>query len=127
MGLTSVLHILDRQLGKELPHNPSDKEGTVDDILIHIANLLNTGSPPHLAIAVSGSPRSIMDLTLTFITQGEGSGTSSATEAQSAYRISSPFFYLIHDERYVGENEVRCTSSSSYPSYNQAECMLSFQ
>ena len=116
MGLTSVLHILDRQLGKELPHNPSDKEGTVDDILIHIANLLNTGSPPHLAIAVSGSPRSIMDLTLTFITQGEGSGTSSATEAQGACRpIPSYLTHSIYNERLVGEKQPQCTSTLPYP------------
>ena len=122
MGLTSVLHILDRQLGKELPHNPSDKEGTVDDILIHIANLLNTGSPPHLAIAVSGSPRSIMDLTLTFITQGEGSGTSSATEAQGACRpIPSYLTHSIYNERLVGEKQPQCTSTLPYPCDDQPE------
>ena len=128
LGLTNVLSIVERQLGEPLPHNPTDKKNTtVDDILIHIAILLNAGSPSNLAVAVSGSQRSIMDMTLVVVAKGEGPATSSATEAQSAYRISSPFFYLIHDERYVGENEVRCTSSSSYPFYNQAESMLYFQ
>ena len=122
MGLTSVLHILDRQLGKELPHTPSDKEGTVDDILIHIAILLNAGSPSNLAVAVSGSQRSIMDMTLVVVAKGEGPATSSATEAQGACRpIPSYLTHSIYNERLVGEKQPQCTSTLPYPYDDQPE------
>ena len=114
LSLTNVLSIVECQLGEPLPHNPTDKKNTtVDDILIHIAILLNAGSPSNLAVAVSGSQRSIVDMTLVVVAKGEGPATSSATVTQSAWRLSSPFLYSIQDERYVGENKVRCTISSS--------------
>ena len=101
LGLTNVLSIVEHQLGKPLPYtltNKTRKNDTIDDILIHIANLLNTGSGP--VVAVSGSPRSIMDLTLVVVAKGEGLSTTSVAEAaQSAYRHYLSPYYSIHNER----------------------------
>ena len=87
LGLTSVLQILEHQLGDPISHVPSKKHETVDDILIHITNLLNTGSPPKLVVAVSGSPRTILDLTLTVVTR-DGPDTSLG-EGQGMWRSPS--------------------------------------
>ena len=104
LALTNVISIVEHQLGKPLPYTPTDKtrkNDTIDDILIHIVNLLNTGSPSGPVVAVSGSPRSIMDLTLVVVAKGEGLSTTSVAEAaQSAYRLSLPPSYSIHNERY---------------------------
>ena len=71
MGLTSVLYILEHQLPQPLPYRYPRHCKTVDDLLIHIVNFLDTGSSRALALGVSGSSSSIIDLTLTIVAHEE--------------------------------------------------------
>ena len=78
LGLTSVLYILEHQLPQSLLYRHPRHCKTVDDLLIHIVNLLDSRSPRALALGVSGSSSSIMDLTLTFVTRDLVSGSADA-------------------------------------------------
>ena len=100
LGLTSVLQVLKCQLGEPVPYVPPKKHRTVDDILVHITNLLNTGLRLKLVVAVSGPPSSIMHVTLTVVMQDE-SYSNPVRETRGTPISSSPHPYCIHDERYV--------------------------
>ena len=93
LGLTSVLYILEHQLPQSLLYRHPRHCKTVDDLLIHIVNFLGTGSPRVLALGVSGSSSSIMDLTLTVVAHEE-SKTDLAHVTHSRCLPSSPHPWL---------------------------------
>lgn len=60
------------QLGEPPPHWNKRSKRTpknVDDLRVHIAHLLNTGSSSNLAVSVSGAFDDVKDLTLTIVTE----------------------------------------------------------
>ena len=100
LGLTLVLQVLRCQLGEPVPYVLPKKHRTIDDILVHITNLLNTSLRSKLVVAVSGSPSSIMDLTLTVVMQDE-SYSNPIRETHGTSISPSPHLFCICDERYV--------------------------
>ena len=73
--LSMLLSILSPNLGAAKPQSNNDHSGgirTIDDLSAHIAMLLSTGLESNLAIALSGSPANIFNMTLLVITEENG-------------------------------------------------------
>ncbi|KAK7677211.1 hypothetical protein QCA50_019805 [Cerrena zonata] len=68
-GLSALLSVLEQQLGTNIPLTRKHGVRSVDDLLIHIATLLTTGADSNLVVAISGSPASIFNMTLTVVTE----------------------------------------------------------
>ena len=118
LGLTSVLQVLKCQLGEPVPYVPPKKHRTVDDILVHVANLLNTGLRSELVVAVSGSPSSIMDLTLTAVMQS--GSVQPERNMVCLYLPHRIFTVFIMNGMFVHEKgDVQCTTTlCALPSVN---------
>ncbi|KAK7677226.1 hypothetical protein QCA50_019820 [Cerrena zonata] len=94
-GLSALLSVLEQQLGNNIPLTRTRKHGvrTVDDLLIHIATLLTTWADSNLVVAISGSPASIFNMTLTVVTETADEDTEThILHAEKQRR--HPFLYL---------------------------------
>ena len=68
--LSTLLSILSPSLGSAKAHpSRGGSINTVDDLLVHIVTLFNTGSVNNLVVALSGSPANIFNMTLTVMTE----------------------------------------------------------
>lgn len=74
-GLSALLSVLEQQLGTNIPLTRKHGVRSVDDLLIHIATLLTTGADSNLVVAISGSPASIFNMTLTVVTETADEGS----------------------------------------------------
>ena len=66
-GLSVLLSIISPQIGPSEPYTSKRTVLKVDDLLVHIATILNSGDVNNLALAISGASASIMDLTLVVV------------------------------------------------------------
>ena len=67
-GLSVLLSIISPQIEPYEPHTRSKRTVlTVDDLLVHIATILNSDDVNNLVVATSGASASIMDLTLVVV------------------------------------------------------------
>ena len=68
-GLSVLLSIISPQIEPYEPYTTRSKRTvlTVDDLLVHIATILNSDDVNNLVVAISGASASIMDLTLVVV------------------------------------------------------------
>lgn len=63
-----MLSLISPRIRKSRLHTSKGSIVTIDDLLVHIAMVLNNGVVDNLVVAISGSPASIIDMTLTVVT-----------------------------------------------------------
>ena len=66
-GLSVLLSIISPQIQPSEPYTSKRTVLTVDDLLVHIATILNSDDVNNLVVAISGASASIMDLTLVVV------------------------------------------------------------
>ena len=66
-GLSVLLSIISPQIEPYEPYTSKRTVSTVDDLLVHIATILNSDDVNNLVVALSGASASITDLTLVVV------------------------------------------------------------
>ena len=66
-GLSVLLSIISPQIEPYEPYTSKRTVLTVDDLLVHIATILNSDDLNNLVVALSGASASIIDLTLVVV------------------------------------------------------------
>ena len=66
-GLSVLLSIISPQIEPYEPYTSKRTVLTVDDLLVHIATILNSDDVNNLVVAISGASASVMDLTLVVV------------------------------------------------------------